>query len=78
MLLVLEDRYEPHLSTDTKKVPGALRLMPQWLLMTSESQKLDSTDFLLKVGQFFTFSPKILEKCEYTGSFMQIAAIFLN
>ena len=40
--IVLEDRYESPLSTDTKNLPVAIHLMSQW---RQRHKKLDFTDF---------------------------------
>ena len=41
-ILVLEDRYESPLSTDTKNLPVAIHLMSQW---HQRHKKLDFTNF---------------------------------
>ena len=72
MILVPEDRYESLLFIDTKKLPVALHLQHNDVLMTSESRKTGFYGFWMKIGKLFKISPKILGICDFDGVFQQV------
>ena len=51
MILILEDRYNSLLLSDTKQVPVALHLTSQWRYDVRVTERLDSTD-----GDYFPYT----------------------